>query len=163
MNAMFRTDQRVVVMRGIPGSGKSTWAKQYLVDRQGFKRVNMDDLRTMLTNYKFSKANEKLVKHLARLVVVTLVTMGENVCIDNTSITVKHVDDWQELVEGLNPNIRVETREFHTSLDECLLRNTFREGVARIPAHVIVDFHRRWTETLATEQRDKYAQCPAPS
>lgn len=162
MNEMFRKDQRVVVMRGIPGSGKSTWAKHFLVDLQGFKRVNMDDLRTMLTNYKFSKGNEKIVKHLAKLLVVTLVGMGEDVVIDNTSITVKHVDDWQELVESLNPNIRVAVREFDTALETCISRNRCREGVARIPEHVIEDFHRRWTEALATEQRDKYAQCPEP-
>ena len=49
---------KLIMTKGLPASGKSTWAKQYLDDNPGTKRVNKDDLRAMLDNGKWSKRNE---------------------------------------------------------------------------------------------------------
>ena len=43
--------KKVILTRGLPGSGKSTWAKQMLDEKPGhYKRINKDDLRAMLDN-----------------------------------------------------------------------------------------------------------------
>ena len=39
---------RLIVLRGLPGSGKSTWAREYMAQRSGAVRINRDDLREML-------------------------------------------------------------------------------------------------------------------
>jgi predicted kinase len=52
----------VIICKGLPGSGKSTWAKKLIDDHPGqYKRINKDDLRAMLDNGKFSKQNEDFV------------------------------------------------------------------------------------------------------
>ena len=52
------SQQKVIVLRGLIASGKSTYAKQ-LVEKLGWKRVNKDDLRAMVDNSIWSDKNEK--------------------------------------------------------------------------------------------------------
>ena len=55
--------KKVLVLKGIPASGKSTYAKQLVKDNPGmYKRINRDDLRHMLDGYKMTNANEKFIK-----------------------------------------------------------------------------------------------------
>jgi len=51
---------KVLILKGLPASGKSTYAKE-LVAKGNWKRINKDDLRAMLDCSKWSKANEKFV------------------------------------------------------------------------------------------------------
>ena len=46
---------KVYITKGLPGSGKSTWAKE-TVDKypNSYKRINKDDLRAMIDNSKQS-------------------------------------------------------------------------------------------------------------
>ena len=47
--------------KGLPASGKSTWAKERVSIDGNTKRINKDDLRLMLDNGEWSKNNEKFV------------------------------------------------------------------------------------------------------
>lgn len=43
--------KRVIILKGLPGSGKSTWAKEQLEKYPGrYKRICKDDLRAMLAS-----------------------------------------------------------------------------------------------------------------
>jgi adenylate kinase family enzyme len=59
----------ILILQGLPGSGKSTHAK-ILVAKGGWTRVNKDDLRSMLHNAKWSKGNEKLVLSVRDSVII---------------------------------------------------------------------------------------------
>src|SRR5580765_8388616 len=37
----------VIILRGVPGCGKTTWAKEWIAERPWYKRVNRDLLRQM--------------------------------------------------------------------------------------------------------------------
>ena len=51
---------KLIMTRGLPASGKSTWAKEQVIASGGrTKRVNKDDLRAMIDNSVWSKQNEK--------------------------------------------------------------------------------------------------------
>ena len=54
--------QAVVITIGLPASGKSTWAKDWISNHDNFIRVNKDDVRNMLNNGEYSPENEELVK-----------------------------------------------------------------------------------------------------
>ena len=50
----------IILCRGIQGSGKTTWAKQYCKEHPNTIRVNRDDIRQMFSQ-KWSKELEQIV------------------------------------------------------------------------------------------------------
>jgi predicted kinase len=50
--------QKLIMCKGLPASGKSTWAKEYARNNSNFIRINNDDLRESFSAV-FSKENEK--------------------------------------------------------------------------------------------------------
>ena len=52
--------QKIILTRGLPASGKSTWSKEQVAKSNGkIKRVNKDDLREMVDAGIWSKDNEQ--------------------------------------------------------------------------------------------------------
>lgn len=58
--------QTILFLKGLPASGKSTFAKKYCIDNPEFKRLNKDDIREELGNLPFSKGFESQVLSLQR-------------------------------------------------------------------------------------------------
>lgn len=62
--------KKLILTVGCPGSGKSSWAKEYAKNNPGFYVVNRDNIRVGLTGlnarneYKYSKAKEQLVSQI---------------------------------------------------------------------------------------------------
>ena len=54
----------VMILIGLPGAGKSTFAKELLRNEpRRWKRVNRDDLRALLDGENFIKENEEFIRH----------------------------------------------------------------------------------------------------
>ena len=69
--------KKVIVMRGLPGSGKSTYAKKLLAENpNAWKRINRDELRAMFDGGHFSNGNEKFVKQVRDLLIIKALEDG---------------------------------------------------------------------------------------
>ena len=76
--------KKIIILKGLPASGKSTWAKEQVEKSQGgCKRVNKDDLRTMIDDGKFSKGNEKFVVQIRNNLIVEALKAGKHVIVDD--------------------------------------------------------------------------------
>lgn len=120
---------KVIVCKGIPASGKSTWAKDEVFRGRGaWKRVNRDDIRTMIDGGVYSPENEKLVLKVRDLVIQNSVKNGINVIVDDTNIRDKgkNFKDICSIVEVLEINVQVIEKIFYISLDEALERDSKR-------------------------------------
>ncbi len=115
---------KLLILKGLPASGKSTYAKQ-LVEKENFKRVNKDDLRAMLDNSKWSKTNEKMVLSVRDHIVVTALTGGHSVVVDDTNLAPGHVPHLTALVKDI-PDVTIEEKFFDTPLAECIRRDLAR-------------------------------------
>lgn len=127
--------KKVILTRGLPASGKTTWAKQMLKDNPGvYKRINKDDLRAMLDDSKHSKDNEKHVLNVRDLLILEALKIGKNVIIDDTNFSSKHEERIKQLVKG---QAVVEIKDFtHIPLEECLERDLKRTD--SVGKHVIM-------------------------
>ena len=133
---------KVIVLRGLPASGKSTWAKDYVERNPGWIRVNKDDLRTMLHNGVWSKENESVVLEVRDSIIVSALQGGVSVVVDDTNFSSKHVTDITELAKTYGAY--VEVKDFDVELEECLKRNAERTGSARVPDKVIIDMYQKY-------------------
>jgi predicted kinase len=132
----------LMILKGLPGCGKSTYAKDLLkFEPKRWKRVNRDDLRGMLDNHVWSKDNEKFVKAMQDTIIRCAFADGYDVIVDNTSLVQMTVKKLHRLAESIG-DVKVIEKGFNVSVQECLRRNALREGVAKVPEKVIYDMSR---------------------
>ena len=115
---------RLLMLKGLPASGKSTYAKK-LADK-GWVRVNKDDLRAMLNNGKWSKHNEKFVLKVRNLIVADALSQNKDVVVDDTNLEEKHREELQKIANVYNANFKI--KFFGTPLKTCLERDSLRQN-----------------------------------
>ncbi len=118
-------NKRCILLRGLPASGKSTWAKKQVDDNPGkYKRISKDDLRLMLDNDKWSKSNEKFILKARDTLILLALQEGYHLLIDDTNLHPKHEATIRELVKG---QAIVEVKDFtDVDVETCIERDRHR-------------------------------------
>lgn len=116
---------KVLFLRGLPASGKSTFAKKLVADEpERWVRVNKDSLRTMLHDGKWSKGREKLVQQMHRTMAEDALKSGLSVIVDDTNLSQKHEATYRQMAEKFGAEFEV--KSFDTSVEDCIERDTKR-------------------------------------
>ena len=93
---------KIILCRGIQGSGKSTWAKQWVLeDPEHRVRFNNDDIRNMLGKY-WVPSREELVLDLKIQFIRSSMLAGYDIVIDNMNLNPKEVEFYKTYVEVHN-------------------------------------------------------------
>ena len=142
-------------MRGLPGSGKSTYAKQLVAESpNAYKRINRDDLRAMFDNGYHSKGNEKFVKQVRDVLIIKALEEGKHVIVDDTNLSATNETRIKQLVHQFNKEhndtVVVEVMEINTPLEECITRDALR--AQPVGAQRIREMHRQFYASVPTEQ-----------
>lgn len=139
---------KIYITKGLPASGKSTYAKALVSGSEGaVKRVNKDDLRAMVDNGKWSKENEKLIIAARDALIETYVNNSCDVIVDDTNLN-------PEMEKGLRrkfgqANEIVVLDEFlQVDVDECVRRDRLRN--ASVGEKVIRDMWKNWENKWIT-------------
>lgn len=102
---------KLIICRGLPASGKSTWAKQWVLeDPEHRVRINQDDIRLMLGKYWVPK-REPLVQHIQEEALIEALLKGYDIVIDNTNLNKKVLDNYRALVIA-HGNHAIEFKDF---------------------------------------------------
>lgn len=129
--------------KGLPASGKSTWAKQFVLDNPNWKRINKDDLRSMLDSSKWSKVNEKFVLNLRDHIVRESLKNKINVIIDDTNLHSKHESSLALIAYEFAAEFEV--KDFtDVPLEECINRDSKR--INSVGKKAIMDMYNRFMQ-----------------
>jgi predicted kinase len=137
---MKKKELKIILTKGIPGSGKSTWAKQAVKDSNGeMKRINKDDLRAMIDD-KWTKEREKYVLDARDAMTRSALLCGKSVVIDDTNIHQKHEDTMKKIAAEINAlalefTVTVEVNDsfLQVPIDTCIRRDLCRpKGGGRV-------------------------------
>ncbi len=91
--------QKIEILVGLPGSGKSTYAKDVINKYPAqWVRINKDDIRSMMFNNKWTKHKEKLVIQVEEDIIISALHDGYNVILDNTHLGGKHIERVKKLL-----------------------------------------------------------------
>ncbi len=147
--------KKIIICKGLPASGKSTFAKKLVLENKGsYKRINKDDLRAMLDVSEHSKSNEKFVIATRNWLIKEALRCGKHVIIDDTNLVPKHEKDIRELAatyrEETGQNIGVEVKFFDVSVEECIERDLKRTN--SVGEKVIRRMYRDHLEVKETVQ-----------
>jgi len=151
----------MILTKGLPASGKSTYAKELLKKEPGrWKRVNRDDLRAMLDDSVWSESNEKYVVALQEHVIRTALNAGVNVIVDNTHLVPRTLQKMHDIAASVG-DVKVIEKAFNCTVQEALTRNALRQGVARVPDNIITDMAKKaGLDKVYNKLSDKEAYYP---
>ena len=129
----------IVMCKGLPASGKSTWARARTKEDPNWFRLNRDDLRTMLYSSRWSHRGEDAVVELEKAMAHTLLRENRTVIIDDTNLSSKNSSMWKEV--AYMAGAEFEEKFFDTPLQTCIERDAAREKP--VGRNVIVKFAHR--------------------
>lgn len=111
--------------KGLPASGKTTYAKELV--KQGWKRVNKDDLRAMVDDSRWSKANENIIFKTRDNLIRLYLGEGLNVVVDDTNLADKHELHLLEIAREYKADFEIYDLT-NVSVDECIARDKKRQN-----------------------------------
>ena len=132
----------VVILRGVSGSGKTTFAK-----RMPRVRISRDDLRRLLFGIEgkavLTSEQEKKVTKFQREWIERELLEGNDVVVDDTNLNKSLLKSLCRFINDIGFNFTIVDTK--VSLEEAKARNARREPHDRVPEHVIDrQFKRAW-------------------
>lgn len=122
---------KIILCRGIPGSGKTTWAKQWVLEDPKHRvRFNNDDIRNMLGKY-WVPSRENLVSDIKKDFMVSAMESGYDIVIDNINLNPEEIEYYKGLVDstlGYVNSYSLEYKDFFIPLEVCIERDSKREN-----------------------------------
>lgn len=122
---------KIILCRGIPASGKSTWAKQWVLeDPEHRVRFNNDDIRNMLGKY-WVPNREHIVKAIKDEFLRESMINNYDIVIDNMNLNDRELWYYNDIIDEYNryhkPAYEIEFKDFFdTSLQDCIERDSKR-------------------------------------
>src|SRR5688500_11083906 len=131
---------KLTIIRGVSGSGKSTWARNQnamVVSRDQIRLDVAPDVR------KPMDVDRELVTLIEESAVAGLLSKGRDVIVDDTNITWRYVTRLAEI--GWANGADVEVKVFDVPLEQCIKNNDHRSmmGGRFVPHDVIKRQHDR--------------------
>lgn len=129
--------KKIILTRGIPASGKSTWAKQeVLKDPEHSIRINRDDLRNMSGKY-WVPTREHYIEACKGIILICAMNFQfDTIIIDGMNLNPKESGKLKGEIAMVNAAFKggqdkyvVEIKDFtNVPLDVCLERDSKREN-----------------------------------
>lgn len=136
----------ILFLMGLPGSGKSTYAKILVnTPNTNWVRINKDDLRGMLFDGKYSRSRENFVLDMRDCAIRNAAKCGRDIIIDDTNLHPKHRKKIEALAQELDMEFQVKLID--TPLEECIRRDSKRKGKANVGEKVILGMYNDYLKT----------------
>jgi tRNA uridine 5-carbamoylmethylation protein Kti12 len=121
---------KLIMAKGLPGSGKTTWAWAEVLKSQGdLKRVSKDDLRAMMDAGSFSKVDEAFVVQARNRLAYQVLERGYSVIVDDTNLNPVHERNLVGIARSVGAVFAV--KDFTgVDLETCIARDLQRAGAA---------------------------------
>ena len=159
--------KKLILCRGIQGSGKSTWAKAWVAEDPEHRiRINNDDIRNMLGPY-WVPSREDIVSSAKRNFALNGMLLGYDIVVDNMNLNPKEIKFWTDIVDTHNssdpravkPDVvqweyELEFKDFFISLEECIRHDAARPNP--IGEKVIRDTWRKYKHYIQTTEVERY-------
>jgi len=118
--------KKVLILKGLPGSGKTVYAKEVMNREKDWIRISRDNLRDMLYFGDFSREKEDRLVYYMKMILVDLLREGHDVIVDNCHLDPNHIALIHESILFSGIACDVDIKEMDTSLEECIARDSLR-------------------------------------
>lgn len=138
---------KMIITRGIPASGKSTWAASWVAeDAQNRMEINRDSIRAIMGFPAVGNASqEQAVTNVQREMIAAAMSNNKDMVISDTNLREKYIKNFISI--AMDNNYEVEVKDFVISFDEAVARDKNREdsvGEDVIRTMYTKFPHKRW-------------------
>lgn len=158
----------LLIARGIPGSGKSTFMEEkgltpFVLSPDHLRLLHQSPRMKTDGTWHIAHEHEKAVWKLVMELTEKRMKQGDFVIIDATHTRAKDINQYRTLAHTYR--YRVMCLDFSSvPLDTCLERNAMRDGYKRVPDEAVHKLHARiqsseipgWVTTLTPDQFDDW-------
>lgn len=130
---------QLLVLQGIPGSGKTTYTREFIKEKTDWVRISRDDLRNMRGDYWIPR-QEKLISYMEDTMVLRALLNGFNVLIDATNLNAEVIQKWTGYAKIYGADL--EFKMFNITLEEAIKRDNLRPQP--VGEKVITDFFYKY-------------------
>ena len=136
---------KLIMMCGIPGVGKSTFAKKYLAQYSNY--ISRDEIRFSLLKEGedyFSHEHRVWIEYVNRI--ADCLNEGKDVIADSTNLSEKSRKKLLKDVDLFsNVKYTIECYSFKVPVQIALARNAQREGLAKVPGDALLNMAKNYT------------------
>lgn len=118
----------ILLTVGLPGSGKSTWAKKYVKNHLSYIECNRDEVRLKLfqRTIKLGSRKESLVSLHQDTDILQGIKNGKNVIISDTNLDPKIQQTWINFAQKYGLKLKI--KDFrHVPVETCIERDSGRQ------------------------------------
>ncbi len=138
--------QKIVLTRGLPASGKSTWAELAISKLPNAVRLERDLLRDQLLGHRdysrITSEQEDIITKVQQAMADAAIKAGKSVIVSDTNLRAQYVRAWAKF--AAERNVDFVTQKFdNVTLDELIQRDMNREH--SVGSKVIRDLWNRFT------------------
>lgn len=157
---MKKEIRKIILTRGIPGSGKTFWAKSWsMEDPEHRIRLNWDDMRNMMGLY-WVPSREPINKAMLQAGLLIAMTNGYDIVIDNMNLNPKTWEEYEGIIKrhnalsGSNNHYELEFKDFFdVPIEECIKRDSLRSNP--IGEKTIREIWRKYKHLIQTTKIEK--------
>lgn len=148
---------KLILTVGIPGSGKTTWAKKFCQDGK-FVRISPDDIRGRVGSSISDMTHEYAVWKIVEAELYRLLDSGQNVVFDATNVKGKNRKMPVRIAKELGAEIHYAIFECSPEVAKERIRKDLEEKVDRsnVPDHVVDTMYENYRESLETIKKGNY-------
>lgn len=148
--------QQLIVLQGLPASGKSTFAKKIVEKNpKTYIRVNRDDIRHMMGSY-WVPSREDLITIVENDIIISALCEKYNVIVDATNL--KGDQRFKQLLKdyGLLKDVNVKLVSFFdVDVEECIRRDKERSKRDQVGEQVIRRFAKKYEHLINKNENSR--------
>lgn len=159
----------LIITRGYSGSGKTTWALNFVDGRQGQAvAISRDEIRARVFGAEgktvLTPAQEKEVTKVQQEFVRAALRADKCVIVHDTNLVLRYARQWANVAQDEGAPFTV--KNFKVDVETCIARNEGRMANDRVPEEVIRTQAKRWPfknwQEITPKPRTTEDDGPAP-
>lgn len=115
---------KIIILQGVPASGKSTYARKLHEQNKDYVIVNRDSIRRMRGDYWIPE-QESYITDIEICCVESALKRGLTPIIDATNLNKAYLELWKDIAKDFE--VEIEYIKFEIGYEEALLRDANRE------------------------------------
>lgn len=133
----------VIILKGLPASGKSTWAKDFIQGKNNWVIVSRDSIRESTGEY-WVPSREDYITDVEESSVLMALKNNLNVIIDATNLNDERNKKWDRIIDVVRygKEINISYKSFDISIEEAIERDSKRER--SVGKKVILNMARKY-------------------